>query len=95
MVVAVRTKCSVWSGVWWESFLHLFVTVPAAPGKVVLCFDRGMNLSSQLERTEGKGNSLNPTGGKYNSIGLLNSSMTVTAVREMALASWELTLCHL
>lgn len=65
------------------------------PLAVVLCFDRGMNLSSQLERTEGKGNSLNPTGGKYNSLGLLNSSMTVTAIGEMALASWELTLCHL
>lgn len=42
---------------------------------LLLCF----NLSSQLERTEGKGNSLNPAGSRYNMIYLLNSSMTVTA----------------
>lgn len=58
---------------------------------LLLCF----NLSSQLERTEGKGNSLNPAGSRYNMIGLLNSSMTMTAIREMVFASQELKLCHL
>lgn len=50
-------------------------------------------MASQLERREG--NSLNPAGSRDGTLGLLNSSLTVTAIREVAFASRQLKLCHL